>query len=335
MSAAFASAPGIPREPNGSVVTVGTFDGVHRGHWEVLQETRRWAERDGRRGVLATFHPHPLRVLRPEVAPALLTTPLEKEEILAESGLEYAVFLPFTRALAEFSPTRFVREVLIERLHLRRLVIGYDHGFGKGRSGDVATLRRIGDRLGFEVHVVPAVHMDGEAISSSQIRRALQAGDVATAAAGLGRPYSFRGTVVRGLGRGRPLLGFATANIEAPGPEKLLPREGVYVVQARVRGELRDGVLHLGPRPVFQDAPPSIELHLFDFDQDVYGEEIQVLFCQRLRDIHPFATVEALVDAIRADCDAARAWLSGGGCGGRGGQGSRAATCRKTGAPLQ
>ncbi len=308
MSAGFPDRPGIPAEPSGSVVTVGTFDGVHRGHWEVLQETRRWAEHDGRRGVLATFHPHPLRVLRPDVAPALLTTPLEKEEILAESGLDYAVFFPFTRGLADFSPERFVRDVLVERLHLRRLVIGYDHGLGKGRSGNVDTLRRIGQRIGFEVHVVPAIHMDGEAISSTRIRRALQAGDVGAAAAGLGRPYSFRGTVVRGDGRGRK-LGFATANIEAPGPDKLLPREGVYVVRAYVRGELRDGVLHLGPRPVFQDAPPSIELHLFDFDQELYGEDVRVDFWERLRDIHAFTSVQALVDAIRADCDAAREWL--------------------------
>jgi riboflavin kinase/FMN adenylyltransferase len=293
------------------VVTVGTFDGVHLGHWQVLQETRRRAEQDGRRSVLLTFHPHPLRILRPEVAPALLTTPLEKEEILAESGLEYAVFLPFSRALAQFSPERFVREVLVDRLHLRRLVIGYDHGFGRGRSGDVDTLRAIGRQLDFEVHVVPAVQLDGEPVSSSRIRRALQEGDVVAAAAGLGRPYAFRGTVVRGLGRGRH-LGFATANIEAPSPDKLLPREGVYVVRARVRGQLREGVLHLGPRPVFQDAPPSIEVHLFDFDDQLYGEDMRVEFCQRLRDIHAFATVDALVAAIRADCDAARALLARG-----------------------
>ncbi len=307
----FSSPPGIPRDPHGSVVTVGTFDGVHRGHWQVLQETRSRAEQDGRRSVLLTFHPHPLRILRPEVAPALLTTPLEKEEILAESGLEYAVFLPFSRTLAQFSPERFVRDVLVDRLHLRRLVIGYDHGFGKGRSGDVETLRDIGRRLGFEVHVVPAVQLDGEPVSSSRIRHALQEGDVVAAAAGLGRPYAFRGTVVRGLGRGRH-LGFATANIEAPSPDKLLPREGVYVVRARVRGQMHDGVLHLGPRPVFQDAPPSIEVHLFDFDDQLYGEDMRVEFCQRLRDIHAFATVDALVAAIRADCDAARALLARG-----------------------
>jgi riboflavin kinase/FMN adenylyltransferase len=320
--AIFPDPPGIPDGPSGAVVTVGTFDGVHRGHWQVLQETRRWAERDRRRSVLATFHPHPLRIVRPDVAPALLTTPLEKEEILAESGLDYAVFLPFTRALAEFSPERFVRDVLIDRFHLRRLVIGYDHGFGKGRSGGADTLRRIGDRVGFQVHVVDAVQMDGEPISSSRIRRALQAGDVVGAAAGLGRPYSFRGPVIRGDGRGRS-LGFATANIEAPSTDKVLPRDGVYAVRALLHGATLDGVLHLGPRPVFQDAPPSIEVHLFDFDREIYGEELRVEFCARLRDIHAFGTVGALVGAIRADCDAARAALARG-----------VGACRAPGVPL-
>ncbi len=308
----FSTPVGIPEAPAGSVVTVGMFDGVHRGHWAVLQETRRWAEEDGRRSVLATFHPHPLRVIRPDVAPQLLTTPLEKEEILSESGVHYAVFLRFTRALAAFSPEQFVRQVLIARLHMRRLVIGYDHGLGRNRSGDVNTLRAIGQRLGFEVHVVPAVHMDTEPISSSSIRHALRQGDVVSAAAGLGRPYSFAGPVVRGMGRGRD-LGLKTANIEAPSPDKLLPREGVYAVRALVRGERLDGVLHLGPRPAFQDSPPSIEVHLFDFDGDLYGEELRVEFCQRLRDIHAFTSVQRLIDAIRADCDVAREVLSGGG----------------------
>ena len=170
----FSSPVGIPEEPAGAVVTVGTFDGVHRGHWAVLQETCRWAEEDGRRSVLATFHPHPLRIIRPDVAPPLLTTPVEKEEILAESGVHYAVFLRFTRTLAGFSPEQFVREVLIDRLHMKRLVIGYDHGLGKDRSGNVDALRAIGNRLGFQVHVVPAVHMGDQPISSSLIRRALQ-----------------------------------------------------------------------------------------------------------------------------------------------------------------
>jgi riboflavin kinase / FMN adenylyltransferase len=306
-------------EPRSSVVTVGTFDGVHRGHWQVLTEVRRRAAAERRRSVLVTFDPHPLRIVRPDAAPALLTTPLEKKEILAESGIDYAVFLSFTPELARYSPRRFVKEILVGRLGLGSLIIGYDHGFGRGRSGDVETLRQIGAELDFDVDVVAAVQMEEDAISSSLIRRAVEEGDVAAAAAGLGRPYSVRGVVVRGDGRGRA-LGFPTANLQPPGADKLLPREGVYAVRALVRGRTHDAVLHLGPRPTFAGSPPSIELHLFEFDADIYGDEVRVDFCARLRDIHHFRTVDELIGAIRGDCEAARQlFRSGSGaCGSNG-----------------
>lgn len=296
--------PGLPPDHGGTVITVGTFDGVHRGHWRVLEELRVAAGRAGMPAVLVTFHPHPLRVVRPDDAPQLLTTPLEKKEILAESALDYAVFLPFTETLRTYPPERFVREVLMERLRMRHLVIGYDHGFGRGRSGDVDTLREIGGRLGFGVDVVDALRTDGDAISSSKIRAALRDGRVEEAARGLGRPYSLRGPVVRGDGRGRA-LGFPTANIQITDPHKLLPKEGVYAVCGTLRNGTHRGVLHLGPRPTFQGSPPSVEIHLFDFDQDLYGEEIRIDFCARLRDIHRFASSDELVAAIRSDCDRA------------------------------
>ncbi|MGH7475517.1 MAG: bifunctional riboflavin kinase/FAD synthetase [Longimicrobiales bacterium] len=301
----------VPLDGHGTVATVGTFDGVHRGHWSVLQELRARAVEQGRRSVLVTFHPHPLRIVRPETAPALLTTPDEKKEILAESGVDYAVFLRFTRELADYSPRRFVEDILIRRLDMRHLVIGYDHGFGRGRSGDVATLREIGQELHFALDVVEAVQRDEEPVSSSRIRRALQNGDIAEAGRGLGRPYALRGVVVRGEGRGHS-LGFPTANIRPDHEDKLLPLEGVYAARAILHTRVLDGVLHLGPRPTFQGSTPSIELHLFDFDEDIYGETIRLEFCRWLRPIHPFATVAALVDAIRDDCQAARHALAGG-----------------------
>jgi riboflavin kinase/FMN adenylyltransferase len=304
-----AQAPALPKLRNGSVITVGTFDGVHRGHWAVLQEVQRHARADEREAVLVTFHPHPLRIVRPEVAPQVLTTPVEKEEILAESGLDYAVFLPFTPELAAYSPERFVDEILIERLQLRRLVIGHDHGFGKGRTGDVDTLNRIGALRGFDVHVLPAIETDNGPISSSSIRGAIEAGDMASANDALGRPYSLRGVVVRGEGRGHS-LGFATANIRVPDPDKLLPLEGIYAVRAALKDGPVDGVLHLGPRPTFSGSPPSIELHLFDFDADLYGVDLRVDFHARIRAIHHFATVPELIRAIEADCEAARQILS-------------------------
>ena len=296
--------PGLPPNHRGTVITVGTFDGVHRGHWLVLEALRRRAGQAGMPAVLVTFHPHPLQVVRPDDAPPLLTTPLEKKEILAESALDYAVFVPFTETLRSYEPQRFVSEILIDRLRMKHLVIGYDHGFGKGRSGDVNTLKEIGTRYGFTVDVVGPLHSDGDPISSTKIRNALTDGRVDEAARGLGRAYSIRGPVVRGEGRGKE-LGFPTANIKVTDAHKLLPKEGVYAVCATLRDGTFQGVLHLGPRPTFKGSPPSVEIHLFEFDGDLYGEEVRVEFCARLRDIHTFSSRAELVNAIRNDCDRA------------------------------
>ena len=297
--------PGIPGD-RGAVATVGTFDGVHLGHWQVLQEIRRRAHASGRRSVLVTFDPHPLRVVRPDDAPPLLTTPLEKKEILAESGLDFAVFVRFTEALSRYEPERFVEEILLGRLGVDELVIGYDHGFGRDRSGDAETIRAMGRRLGFAVDVVAPVEASGGTISSSRIRRALLAARVGEANACLGRAYSVLGVVVRGEGRGKG-LGFPTANLQIGDRDKLVPPPGVYAVRGRLRnGETHPGALHIGPRPTFQGSPSSVELHLIDFDADLYGEEIRVEFIQHLRDVRPFSSVEALVTQLRQDVEAAR-----------------------------
>jgi riboflavin kinase/FMN adenylyltransferase len=296
--------PGIPRD-RGTVATVGTFDGVHLGHWSVLEEINRRASETGRRSVLVTFDPHPLRIVRPEHAPPLLTTPVEKKEILAESGLDYAVFLSFTGALSRYEPRRFVEEILIARLGVEELVIGYDHGFGRDRSGDPDTLMAIGAELGFSVDVVAPVQADEKAVSSSRIRKAIGAGDMAQARACLGRHYSVRGLVVRGEGRGHG-LGFPTANLRIAERDKLIPPQGIYAVRAVLRSGMYRGALHLGPRPTFKGSPPTIELHILDFDSDIYGEEVRVDFVDYLREIRPFSSVEALIEQLREDVEAAR-----------------------------
>jgi riboflavin kinase/FMN adenylyltransferase len=284
---------------------VGTFDGVHLGHWSVLREIRERAEAAGRRSVLVTFDPHPLKIVRPEHCPPLLTTAVEKKEILAESGVEYAVFIAFTRELSRYEPRRFVEEILIGRLGVEELVIGYDHGFGKDRSGDSETLTRIGKELGFTVDVVPPVQADGGAVSSSRIRAAIQRRDMREARVCLGRFYSVQGVVVRGEGRGRH-LGFPTANLNVGEGDKLIPPEGIYAVRASMRAGTYAGALHLGPRPTFQGSPPTIELHVLDFEGDLYGERVRVDFVSWLREIRPLA-VSALVDQIREDVEEARA----------------------------
>ena len=304
MSVEWSHPPGIPSD-RGTVVTVGTFDGIHLGHWSVLQEIRARARATGRRSVLVTFDPHPLRILRPQHAPKLLTTSVEKKEILAESGLDYAVFLSFTRSLSRYEPRRFVEEILVGRLGVQELVIGYDHGFGRGRSGDADSLRRIGADLGFDVDVVGPVSSGERPVSSSRIRTAILECRPAEARACLGRPYSFRGVVVRGDGRGRE-LGFPTANLVVAGDDKLIPPAGVYAVRGSLRGNFHAGALHIGPRPTFSGSPPTIELHLLDFSRDVYGDEIRVDFIEHLREVRPFASVAALVEQMREDVKTTR-----------------------------
>ncbi|MDX1577773.1 MAG: bifunctional riboflavin kinase/FAD synthetase [Gemmatimonadota bacterium] len=299
---------GLPGNVAATVVPAGTFDGVHLGHQAILREIERRAGSRGLHSTLLTFDRHPLRVLRPDEAPPLLTTPNEKKEVLAQFGLDYVAFVSFTRAFSRVTPEAFVERVLLRRLRARELVIGHDHGFGRGRSGDVDVLERLGRAHGFEVDVVSGVEVAGRVVSSTRIRQALAKGHVEEAAACLGRPYSIRGSVIHGLGRGRT-LGFPTANLSPPPPEKLLPAEGIYAVRASVTGDLLDGLLHLGARPTFAGSPPAIELYLLDFEADIYGEPVVVEFLTRLREVRPFGSAAELVAQMREDREVARRYF--------------------------
>jgi riboflavin kinase / FMN adenylyltransferase len=302
-------AASLPPLPNGSTVTVGSFDGVHLGHQAVLQEIDRRARAAGRVSVLVTFDPHPLEVVNPGAAPPLLTTGPERLEILALSPLDYVLLVRFDRHLAGLTPEEFVGEVLLERCGLRELVIGHDHGFGRGRSGDVDTLRRLGAVHGFEVDVVPPVDFGGQHVSSSRIRRAVAGGDLTSAAAMLGRPYGVVGRVGEGERRGR-LLGVPTINLSELSPRKLLPPDGVYAVRVEWRGGSAGGMMNQGPRPTFQDGRQILEAHLFDFDGDLYGEWVRIEWVKRLRDIERFDSVEQLQQQLQRDRTQALAALS-------------------------
>lgn len=304
----------LPADGSGTVATVGTFDGIHAGHRQVLEEIGRRGRRRNARSALITFDRHPLEVVRPDDAPPLLTSLGEKKELLALTDIDCVAFLPFTRSLSLYEPEEFVREILVRRYRIRELVIGYDHGFGRGRSGDSETLRRLGEELGFDVDVVEKVRVGAEPVSSTRVRRLLAEGRVGDAAECLGRPYSLRGPVVRGLGRGRD-LGFPTANIDPPKGRKLVPGPGIYAVRAWVQGELREGILHAGPRPTFTGAASTLELYLLDFDRDIYGERVQVSFLKRLREVRSFSSTDELVEEMRRDRARARAFFEGRGEG--------------------
>lgn len=290
----------LPPHPEGTVVTVGTFDGVHLGHLAVLDEITRRAAAANRKSVLVTFEPHPLAVVNPQAAPALLTTGPERREVLALTGLDYAVFLQFNRALADLTPERFVREVLIARCGMRELVIGHDHGFGRGRSGDVETLRRLGASDGFAVDVVGLVERSGHAVSSTAIRRAVAGGDLVTARRLLGRPYTLSGRVVRGEGRGRT-LGIPTINVGEYDERKLLPPDGVYAARVEWAGGAAGGMLNQGPRPTFGQRKRTVEVHLFGVEADLYGQWVRVEWVERLRDVGRFGSVAELQGQLERD----------------------------------
>ena len=301
---------GLPPNVSDTVVTVGTFDGVHLGHRDVLARLVARAEETGRRSVLVTFDPHPMEVVDPEAAPLLLTIGDEKLELLAETGIDYLNVVPFTVELSRQSPAEFVDVVLLGRARMGELLIGYDHGFGRGREGDVEVLRALGAERGFRVDVVPPVSIeDARPISSSSIRSAIAAGDLDRAAAGLGRPYSVSGQVRHGDKRGR-LLGFPTINLPLPSPRKLLPPQGVYAVRVQTPAGPLGGMLNMGPRPTFADPTVSLEVHLFDADVSLYEAHVRIDFVARLRETTRFSDVQALVAQLRRDEVAARRALT-------------------------
>jgi riboflavin kinase/FMN adenylyltransferase len=230
--------------------------------------------------------------------------------VLAESGIDYHAVLPFTPALARRTPEEFVREVLRGRLRMQYLLMGYDHGFGRNRSGDASVMRALGDRLGFAVEVLePVSSADGRPISSTAIRRAVAGGDLEHAAFGLGRPYSVSGRVIQGDKRGR-LLGFPTINLSPPHPRKLLPPQGVYAVRVQTPDGAFGGMMNLGPRPTFGDTAISLEAHLFDVSGDWYGRAVRLDFVRRLRETRAFPDASALRQQLRDDEEQARRALA-------------------------
>lgn len=303
-------AVGFPQLVEGAVVTVGTFDGVHLGHRDILRRLQERAAESSCPALLVTFRPHPLEVVNPAAAPMLLTPGVEQLDALADNGPLLVVALPFTAALAAYSAGSFVRELLVRRYRVRRLVIGYDHGLGRGRGGDAPFLERMGREIGFDVDVVPpTLDARGAPVSSSAVRTAVAHGDLSHARAALGRHYSFRGTVVPGLQRGRD-LGYPTLNLELGSARKLLPPAGVYAVRAHAARGTFEGMMNLGPRPTFGEFDSVLEVHLFGAAGDWYGESVCVELVSRLRDTVKFDSVEALVAQLGRDAESARIALT-------------------------
>ena len=297
----------------GSAVTIGAYDGVHTGHRHLITALGSMAHQRNLDTVVVTFDRHPATVVRPESAPLLLTDLDQKLELLAATGIDRTVVVEFDEARANESAEGFVLEVLVRGLGARLVVVGEDFHFGHGRKGNVALLTEMGARHGFEV-VGLGLEADkaGEAVSSTRIRRLLAAGDVAAAGRLLGRPHQVRGVVVHGDGRGGPELGFPTANVDVPG-DVALPGEGIYACwYGRPDGSVHAAAVSLGRRPTFY-APadaPILEAFLLDFGGDLYDEQAQVAFVERLRDEKRFPGIDELVTQMTLDVEATRAVLS-------------------------
>ncbi len=293
-----------------AVVTSGTFDGVHQGHRKILSRLSQVSKQLQGETVVLTFWPHPRMVVSEDShGLQLLSTIEEKIELFRELKIDHLIILPFTRAFSELSPTAFIRQVLVESIGTKRFVIGYDHRFGRNREGSFEFLQRIAPDYGFKVEEISRQDIDELAISSTRIRKALLAGDVEIANGLLGRPYSFSGVVVKGKQLGRT-LGYPTANIEVKENYKLIPANGVYAVVVKHKESTHQGMLNIGTRPTVDGTSRTIEVNLFNFNQDIYGERLSVELIAYLRPELKFANLDDLVTQISEDQRQATKYLN-------------------------
>jgi riboflavin kinase/FMN adenylyltransferase len=288
-------------------VTLGNFDGVHVGHQKIFARLREEAARMGGEAVVITFDPHPLKVLSPDRCPPLLTPFRQKMQLIEACGIDTVLCIEFTKAFSQMSPLAFVKDILIERVAAKKIIVGYNYHFGKNKGGNVETLRAVSKSFHVDVDVMEPLILEDIVVSSSKIRTMLKGGDVETAARLLGRDFSLGGKVVEGAKRGNSLLGFPTANLAVS--EEVFPKAGVYAVEVLWNHRAYNGVANLGVNPTFQpvqSAKISLEVYILDFNRNIYGEEIEVRFKKRIRDEVRFESTAALIDQIQKDVRWAR-----------------------------
>jgi riboflavin kinase/FMN adenylyltransferase len=283
-----------------TIVTLGSFDGVHLGHNVILDKICKTAKQENLESVLLTFFPHPRLIVSNDSEIKMLNTMAEKAMLLEQKGIQNFIIHPFDKLFSELSPREFVEQVLIKQLNIQKIIIGYDHKFGKNRAADFNDLIAFGKEFGFEVEEISAKQVDEVAVSSTKIRNSLLEGNISLANAYLGYSYMLSGIVVKGNQLGRT-IGFPTANIEVSENYKLIPKNGVYIVSAIVNNQTIFGMMNIGIKPTLGDNIPTIEVHLLDFSEDIYGQEIQVNVIERLRDEQKFESFEALKSQLEID----------------------------------
>lgn len=288
---------------SGSVVTIGNFDGLHRGHRELISQVRQAASESGLPAVVMTFDPHPLKILAPQKNVKMIFPLTDRIEEIQKMGMEYLIIQPFSRELSDLEPKKFFEDLLIDSLGVKRLIVGHDFSFGKDRKGDSEMLHQLCRERAIAFQVVPPVKHDGVLVSSSSIREAILDGEVAKAANLLGRSFYLRGVVEKGQGRGKK-IGFPTANLFTP--SELFPKLGVYVTRAHLLGKIHKSVTNVGRNPTFQEKtrhPIQVETHILNFDRDIYGEALKIEFLDFLREEKKFDSVAELVKQITHDVE--------------------------------
>ena len=299
-----------------TVITIGTFDGVHIGHRKILKKLIKNARPKNLKSTVLTFFPHPRMVLQKDNDIKLLNTIDEKVKILGELGIDYLIIHPFTKEFSRLSATEFVRDILVNSLKTKKIIIGYDHRFGRNRDANIKDLNAFGNTLDFEVEEIPAQEIDDVSVSSTKIRKALEEGQMEIANKYLGYPYMLTGTIKKGKGLGRQLY-FPTANLHIEESYKLIPKNGVYVVQSKIDGKIVFGMMNIGYNPTVSETEnltvrrqKSIEIHFFDFDQDLYGQKLQIDILARIRDEQKFESVEVLKNQLTKDKETSLAILN-------------------------
>ena len=292
-----------------TIVTIGTFDGIHIGHQKILKDLIKTAKKEGKKSVLLTFFPHPRMVLQKDNKILLLNTIEEKSGLLEKMGLDYLIIHPFSKEFSRLTALDFVRDILVNKLNTSRLIIGYDHHFGKNREGNIHQLKEYSLLYDFKVEEIPAQDIDDVSVSSTKIRTALKEGNLKTANNYLGYHYMINGTVVSGKKLGGT-IGFPTANLEIKEPYKLIPKTGVYIIKTHINTVLYTGIMNIGFNPTVLGKHQTIEAHLFDFNEDLYGKEIMIEFIYFLREEHKFKSIEELVVQLNIDKENAISYLS-------------------------
>ena len=290
-------------------VTIGTFDGVHFGHQRILEKLVSDAKKAGKKSILLTFFPHPRMVLQKDKSLELINTIEERKNLLAKTGLDYLIIHPFSKEFSRLTALAFVRDILVNQFNVSKLCIGYDHHFGKNREGNITQLQEYSKLYDFDIEEIPAQDIDDVSVSSTKIRKALAEGSVKTANTYLGYPFMLNGKVVNGKQLGGK-IGFPTANIDVEEEYKLIPKTGVYVVRSSVDGKIIYGMMNIGKRPTVDGKHQTIEVHFFDFNQDLYEQSLTVELLYFLRDEHKFDSVEHLISQLQKDEIQARNFIA-------------------------